>query len=303
MGIDMAAISGAASSVLDKEKEKFDSLSESEKEQKFLSIIDEIKMNQDFQNFEKWWNKLGVKKKMQYYKDWEVISVKWSINYATKMPWTLDVSLNPFKRPRVRWVPNPVWKHINPKKNIEESIETSVYEQFPWLMRIWVSFGLLKKPWILPKNTLLKNIKTDANTLATNLWIFEKVCRYVPQLMAIHPLIQRLLPYAEWYKEHGASLMQEKLKNNELKDTETSTTEWLSQVEQDIVKTEVVEQANWWKKGNTGNEWQESQDVEKQTVDQSNWWGQNTTDNWWEVGKEAEIEVVDQGNWWESTWK
>jgi hypothetical protein len=43
--------------------------------------------------------------------------------------------------------------------------------------------------------------------------------------MAIHPLIQRLLPYAQWYKEHGASLMQEKIKNKELKYTETTTTQ------------------------------------------------------------------------------
>lgn len=278
MGINAAEVSGVATNLLDQSKEKFDSLSEAEKEQKFLATIDEIKMNKDFQNFENWWNKQGVKKKMQYYKDWEVISIKGSINYATKAPGTLDVSLNPFKRPRVRWVPNPVLKHINPKKNIEESIETSVYEQFPWLMRMWVSFWLLKKPWILPEKTLLKNITTDANTLEKNLWIFEKVCRYVPQLMVIHPLIQRLLPYAQWYKEHWATLMQEKIKNKELKHTETTTTQWLSQVEQDIVKTEVVDNKKWWEK-------------------KENIWNS-------QIEKDAEkIEVIDKANWWEATQK
>jgi hypothetical protein len=69
MGINMAAVAEVASSTLDKEKQKFDSLSEAEKEQKFLSTIDEIKMSQDFQNFEKWRNRQSVKKKMQYYKD------------------------------------------------------------------------------------------------------------------------------------------------------------------------------------------------------------------------------------------
>ena len=34
-----------------------------------IYTIDEIKMSQDFQNFEKWRNKQSVKKKMQYYKD------------------------------------------------------------------------------------------------------------------------------------------------------------------------------------------------------------------------------------------
>lgn len=279
MGINAAEIAGVASNFLDQSKEKFDSLPESEKEKKFLETLDDIKMNQDFQNFEKWWNKQGVKKKMQYYKDWEVISVKWSINYATKAPGTLDVSLNPFKRPRVRWLPNPSLNPFkNPVKNIEESVETSVYEQFPWLMRIWVSFGLLKKPWTLSKKTLLKNIATDANTLEKNLWIFEKVCRYVPQLMAIHPLIQRLLPYASWYKEHWAALMQEKIKNKELKYTELTTTQWLSQVEQDIVKTEVSDNTKWWEKK------------------ENNWASQ--------IEKEAEkIEVMDKANWWEATQK
>ena len=239
MWVNVAAIANVASNILGDEKEKFNALSEEEKEQKFLSVLDEIKMNQDFQNFEKWWNHQSVKKKKQFYKDWDAISVEWSFNYATKLPWTLDVSKNPLKIPRVRWVPNPVFKHINPKKNIEESIETSVYESFPWLMRWGVDFWLLKKPWTMSKRTLAKNIATDANTLATNLWIFEKVCWWVPALMALKPVIQKLLPYAEWYKEHGAELMQEKIGNRKKKQVEKSTTYSLSHIEQNIVQSQV----------------------------------------------------------------
>lgn len=55
--------------MLNQQKEKFDSLSEEEKEKSFLSTIDEIKLSQDFQNFEKWWNKQNFNKKMKYYKD------------------------------------------------------------------------------------------------------------------------------------------------------------------------------------------------------------------------------------------
>lgn len=249
MGVNIGAIAEVASSTLDKEKQKFDALSEEEKEQKFLSTIDDIKMSQDFQNFESRWKKQGVKKKMQYYKDWEVISVKWSVNYALKAPWTLDVSLNPLKRPRVRWLPNPVMKHINPKKNIEESVETSIYEQFPWLMRIGVDLWLLKKPWTLSKKTLLKNIATDANTLDKNLKTFRQVCKYVPQLMAIGALIEKFLPYTTWYKERWAELIQEKIQNWNKRDVEKSTTYSLSHMEQSIVKSEI----EWENSTNSNN--------------------------------------------------
>ena len=149
MWVDVKAIANVAGNVLDKKSSNFENLPEEQKEQNFLAKLDEIKHNNDFKNFENWWNKLSVKKKKQFYNDWDPISVKWSVKTALKAPGTLEVSKNPLKIPRVRWVPNPVFKHINPKKNITESIETSVYEQFPWLMRIWVSFWLLKKPWTL----------------------------------------------------------------------------------------------------------------------------------------------------------
>lgn len=231
-----------ANNILDQEKQKFDSLSETEKEKVFLSTIDDIKMSQDFLNFEKWWNKQSFTKKMKYYKNWEVISVEWSVNYASKAPWTLDVSLNPFKKPKVRWLPDI---SLNPfkrsKTKIKEWIETSVYEQFPRLMRLWVSFWLLKKPLMLSEKTLLKNIATDAHTLRQNLWIFKKVCAVVPQLMALYPIIQKLLPYAEWYEKHWATLMQEKIKNKKSVSLEKSVSTDLYSVEEDIVKTDVLD--------------------------------------------------------------
>lgn len=273
MGINGKEVLNIASSVLSKEQEKFNALPENEKEQTFLSAIDSIKMSQDFQNFESWWKKQWVKKKMQYYKDWEMISVKWAVNYATKAPWTLDVSLNPLKRPRVRWLPNPVTKHINPRKNIEESIETSVFEQVPWLMRVGVSFWLLKKPWTLSEKTLLKNIATDANTLEKNLWIFEKVCRYVPQLMAVWVLVRKLLPYAKWYKEHWAELMQEKIKNRKKKNTEKSTAYSLSHVEQNIVKSEI----EWANNKNKDNLLVNKDKNQKRLSQESTWWGNVAT--------------------------
>lgn len=272
MGINMAAVAEVASSTLEKEKQKFDSLTETEKEQKFLSVIDEIKMSQDFQNFESWWNKQSWRKKMQYYKDWEVISVKWSLNYAKKAPGTLDVSLNPLKRPKVRGLPNPSLNPFkNPIKNIEQSVETSIYEQCPWLMRLWVSFWLLKKPRMLPEKTLLKNIATDAHTLNKNLWIFKKVCSVVPQLMILAPLIQKLLPYTEWYEKKWAPLMQERIKDKETKKAEESTTYSLSHVEQSIVKADVEKNKEWY-------QWHQNQ---SETTSEMNWWNVATNAAWW----------------------
>lgn len=290
MWINAKEIMSIASGVLSKEQESFNALSETEKEQKFLSTIDDIKMSQDFQNFESRWKKQWVKKKMQYYKDGEVISVKWSINYASKAPWTLDVSLNPFKRPRVRWLPNPVTKHINPKKNIEESIETSIYEQFPWLMRIGVDFWLLKKPRTLSKKTLLKNIATDANTLDKNLKTFRTVCKYVPQLMAVGALIEKLLPYATWYKEHWAELMQERIQNKNKKDVEKSTTYSLSHMEQNIVQSQVE-----WKSKSDNTTKQDVQTTGKEQTKKDSDVGWNTTE--WNT-------VATNQSWWlsEKAW-
>ena len=290
MWINAKEVMSIASGVLSKEQENFNALSETEKEQKFLSTIDDIKMRQNFQNCESRWKKQWVKKKMQYYKDGEVISVKWSINYASKAPWTLDVSLNPFKRPRVRWVPNPVTKHINPKKNIEESIETSIYEQFPWLMRIGVDFWLLKKPRTLSKKTLLKNIATDANTLDKNLKTFRTVCKYVPQLMAVGALIEKLLPYATWYKEHWAELMQERIQNKNKKDVEKSTTYSLSHMEQNIVQSQVE-----WKSKSDNTTKQDAQTTGKEQTKKDSDVGWNTTE--WNT-------VATNQSWWlsEKAW-
>ena len=259
MWVNVATIANVASNMLGNDKESFNALPEAEKEQKFLSVLDEIKMNQDFQNFEKWWNHQSVKKKKQFYDDWDAISLEWSFNYATKLPWTLEVSKNPLKIPRVRWIPNPVFKHINPKKNVKESIETSVYESFPRLMRWGVDFWLLKKPWTMSKKTLAKNIATDANTLEKNLWIFEKVCWCVPALMALKPLIQKVLPYTEWYKEHGAELMQERILKWKKKQVEKSTTYSLSNMEQNIVKSEV----EWANNKKEENSLEKTSDTEK----------------------------------------
>ena len=179
---------------------------------------------------------------MKYYKDWEVISVEWSINYASKAPGTLDISLNLFKKPKIRWLPDV---SLNPfkrsKTKVKEWIETSIYEQTPRLMRLWVSFWLLKKPLMLSEKTLLKNIATDAHTLKQNLGIFKKVCAVVPQLMALYPIIQKLLPYAEWYEKHWAALIQERIKTKKSISVEKSVTTDLSSVEQDIVKTDVLD--------------------------------------------------------------
>ena len=119
-------------------------------------------------------------------------------------------------------------------------------------MRIGVDFWLLKKPWTLSKKTLLKNIATDANTLDKNLKTFREVCKYVPQLMAIGVLIEKLLPYTTWYNEHWAELVQERLQGGNKSDVEKSTTYSLSHMEQSIVRSEVE-----WDNGNNP-EWDDT---------------------------------------------
>ena len=109
------------------------------------------------------------------------------------------------------------------------------------LIRLWVSFWLLDAPKLLPEKELLKNIKKDARRLRRNLWIFEKVCAVVPQLRAAFPIVKAIRPYAKWYEKNWVQLMQERIKNKQLENTEKSTTHNLSSEEEDILESDVVE--------------------------------------------------------------
>lgn len=195
----------------------FDSLPNEEKKEVFLDEIEKIEADEDFKKLKKYWDVLDEDKKLKYYKDWEIISIIWSVKYT----------LQPLKPLNI----------IHMKSDVKDRL----YEKASPLIRLWVSFWLLDAPKKLEEKELLKNIKKDARRLRRNLWIFEKVCAVVPQLRAAFPIVKAIRPYAKRYEKNWAPLMQERIRNKQLETTEKSTTHKLSASEEDILETKVVE--------------------------------------------------------------
>ena len=195
----------------------FDSLPNEEKKEVFLDEIERIETDEEFKKIKKYWDVLDEDKKLKYYRDWEIISIIWSVKYT----------LQPLKPLNI----------VHMKSDVKDRL----YEKASPLIRLWVSFWLLDAPKKLEEKELLKNIKKDARRLRRNLWIFEKVCAVVPQLRAAFPIVKAIRPYAKRYEKNWAPLMQERIRNKQLETTEKSTTHKLSASEEDILETNVVE--------------------------------------------------------------
>ena len=195
----------------------FDSLPNEEKKEMFLDEIEQIENDENFKKMKKYWDNLDEDKKLKYYREWEIISILGSVRYTTQ----------------------PL-KPIN-FLHLKSEAKDRLYSKAAPLIRLWVSFWLLDAPKLLPEKELLKNIKKDARRLRRNLWIFEKVCAVVPQLRAAFPIVKAIRPYAKWYEKNWVQLMQERIKNKQLENTEKSTTHNLSSEEEDILESDVVE--------------------------------------------------------------
>lgn len=188
----------------------------------FLDEIEQIENDDNFKKMKKYRDNLDEDKKLKYYNDWEVISVKWSVKWSTRWPLTPTISpTNPLK--------------------IKIDVKDNLYVMASPLIRLWVSFWLLDAPKKLEEKELLKSIKKDARRLRRNLWIFEKVCAVVPQLKAAAPIVKAIRPYAKRYEKNWALLMQERIRNKQIKKAEKSIVETLSASEESILKSEVVQ--------------------------------------------------------------
>lgn len=192
----------------------FESLSNEEKKEIFLWVIEKIENNPKFQNAKKYWDSLDESHKSQYYKDW------WgSIKYLTTWPLT----------PRV----TKKWVKINIKDNL--------YTTASPLMRLWVSFWLLEKPKNLADEKLIKNIKKDAHNINKYLRVLNFTCKAIPELRELVPFIIMVKPYAKWYEKNWVLLIQERIRNKQIEKAEESIAETLSASEESILKSEVVQ--------------------------------------------------------------
>lgn len=203
-----------AQEVLDIANQAFDSLSDEQKKEVFLWVIEKIENNSKFQNAKKYWDDLDEEHKSQYYKDWW-----WSLRYMTTWPLT----------PRI----TRKWMKINVKDNL--------YTTASPLMRLWVSFWLLEKPKDLSNEKLVKNIKKDAHNLNRYIRLLNVTCKAIPELRELVPFVTKLKPYAQWYEENWAPLMQERIRNKQLENTEKSTTHNLSSEEENILESQITE--------------------------------------------------------------
>lgn len=200
--------------ILDIANKAFDSLSNDQKKEVFLWIIEKIENNPKFQNAKKYWDDLDEEHKSQYYKDgW------WSWKYMTTWPLTPKITRK--------------WMKINVKDNL--------YTTASPLMRLWVSFWLLEKPKDLSNENLVKNIKKDARNLNRYIKLLNITCKAIPELWELVPFVTALKPYAQWYEKNWAPLMQERMKQKESKVSEENVAEELSASEEDILQSNVVE--------------------------------------------------------------
>ena len=172
-------------------KKVFDSLSEKDKEKFILSELRQIENDKDFQKIKRMWDKLDDDRKNKTYIKWNIITLYWSSKLCAE--WILPSLLWPlsllFKNNRLRALA-PV-------------------------IRVLVHVWLLDAPKQLWQEELMKNIQDDADNLERNLEIFWKVSKVIPHpaLQIASKIVSILIPYAEWYKENWASLMQDRVKN------------------------------------------------------------------------------------------
>ena len=200
--------------ILDIANKAFDSLSNEQKKEAFLWIIEKIENNPKFQNAKKYWDDLDEEHKNQYYKDgW------WSWKYMTTWPLTPKITRK--------------WMKIDVKDNL--------YTTASPLMRLWVSFWLLEKPTNLSSEKLIKNIKKDAHNLNRYIKLLNITCKAIPELRELVPFVTALKPYSQWYEKNWAPLMQERMKQKESKVSEENVAEELSASEEDILQSNVVE--------------------------------------------------------------
>lgn len=191
----------------------------------FLDEIEQIENDDNFKKMKKYRDNLDEDKKLKYYNDWEVISVKWSVKWSTRWPLTPTISpTNPLK--------------------IKIDVKDNLYVMASPLIRLWVSFWLLDAPKKLEEKELLKNIKKDARRLRRNLWIFEKVCAVVPQLKAAAPIVKAIRPYAKRYEKNGAPLMQERIKEQNAEKAREAVDKQSEMAEQAIAKTLTTSEEN-----------------------------------------------------------
>lgn len=183
----------------------------------FLDEIEQVENDEKFQKLKKYWDNLDDKKKLKYYREWEIVSIWWSVRYTTKPLKPIDLL------------------------HLKSDAKNKLWETAAPVVRLWVSFWLLDAPESLPEKELLKNIKKDARRLRRNLWIFEKVCAVVPQLKAASPIVKAIRPYAKRYEKNWAPLMQERIRNKSIEKTEESIAETLTSSESGVLKSEITE--------------------------------------------------------------
>lgn len=201
-------------------------LDKDEVKEAISSELDALEQDEKFQKVKEYWDVLDENKKMELYNLWEGITVIWSTRFVTELAKPIDIL------------------------HLKAASKEKKYEIASPLLRIGVHFWLLDAPKQLSEEKLLKDIKKDAKNLKRNLWIFEKVCQFVPQLKAAQPFVSVARKYAKWYKKDIAPLMQERIKEknaekareiikNQSETTEEAVAQALTASEEDILETNV----------------------------------------------------------------
>ena len=177
------------------------------------SELEALEQDPKFKKVKEYWDVLDENEKMKLYNLWEGITVVWSSRLVTELAKPIDIL------------------------HLKKASKEKKYKMASPLLRIGVHFWLLDAPKQLSEEKLLKNIKKDAKDLKRNLWIFEKVCRFVPQLKAAQWFVSVARKYAKLYKNDVVPLMQERIREKNAEKAREAIANNSAQAEEDIAHT------------------------------------------------------------------
>ena len=202
----------------------FDKIDDKKKLEWFTNLIDNLKGKETIKKLKDIWNIMTEEQKLKLYKK----DAK-------------DIGHFLLNRSPAYCIARTERNAIaNTKKNwFKYASKYVLLEQVP--CRFLVQLCILDKPETLSDTQLSKDTQKDAKFMNTYLWAAEAVCTVAPGAQEVVPFIWMARHYTKWYKNNCVPVMQDRIKNKQIKNTEAAIAETLSASERDVLKTEIIE--------------------------------------------------------------
>ena len=204
-----------AQSIWETATKKFDKIDNKEKEEWFLSLIDQINENNTIQWCKKQWDQMTEEQKLKLYNRWAITV------------WNTIKNQPVIKIPRsyIDWTKNTM-KHW-----VKNAARFKFLEEIP--ARFFVEFWIFDKPEGLTDKQLCKDIKSDAKNYNLYLWICETVCKAIPEAKAVVPFISMARHYTKRYKDNWTETIISRLNQKKESAIKEQTNQELAEVMED----------------------------------------------------------------------